>query len=625
MKQKILLIRLIFLVVLITLSCTLNAQIKSGMLKIDTTKVKIKPIDTEKFLKAELKLQNNIEVRKASDKEPKTDQLNQKHEKYNLYYNGLKIEFSDIRVHYKNDNLFLINGDYISELNISIIPKITEETAIYKALEFVGADKYIWENPKENSLLQKKTEGRESSFYPQPELVICKNYLSLKDTAYHIAYKMKIYAISPLRRENIYVDAITGEVICDEPLIKTAIGTADTRYSGTKNISTEYNGSTYILSDNSRGNGIVTYNLNNSEDDLDSENYTHFTDANNNWTSIEYDNDTRDNGALDAHWGAMMTYDYFKNVLGRDSYDDEGGLLKVLVHYGTNYPNGHWSGNGIMALGDGHSPNTLNGLDVLTSIDWISHEFGHGVNQYTAVLGTGPTDHVGEPGAISEGLNDIWAACVEEYVNDNKNIWIWGDEVDNSINGNYSRPLSNPNDSYLPDTYGGTYWVNQKGCIGSYFNDWCGCHTNATVMSHWFYLLTEGGPVTTNNNNYNITGIGIESAAKITYSALLYMDNSTTFEEARTHTIQAAEDWYGANGPEVSSVIEAWYAVGVGTCANEILENTTVTASATVRGCNIEVENVSVTNNSKLFLDAVFETTINGPFEVGLGSELEIK
>ena len=105
----------------------------------------------------------------------------------------------------------------------------------------------------------------------------------------------------------------------------------------------------------------------------------------------------------------------------------------------------------------------------------------------------------------------------------------------------------------------------------------------------------------------------------------VYMTSTTSFADARTHTIQAAEDWYGVNSQEVSSVIEAWYAVGVGSCTNEILENTNVITSTAIRGCNIEVENVSVTNNSKLFLDAVFETTINGPFEVELGSELEIK
>ena len=36
-----------------------------------------------------------------------------------------------------------------------------------------------------------------------------------------------------------------------------------------------------------------------------------FTDNDNHWTAAEYDNINKDNGALDAHWGAMMTYDYF--------------------------------------------------------------------------------------------------------------------------------------------------------------------------------------------------------------------------------------------------------------------------------------------------------------------------
>lgn len=629
MKQKILLIRLIFLVVLITLSCDLYAQTKSAWFKIDTAKVKVKPIDTEEFLKAELKLHNNIEVRKHSVKKPQTDLLGQKHEKYYLYYNGLKIEHSDIRVHSKNDMVIMINGDYLSEINISIIPNISKETAINKALGYVNANKYIWEKLEEDSLIQKNTKEIESSYYPKPELVICKNYFSVEDTTYHLAYKMEIYAISPLRRENIYIDAATGDVLGVVPLIKMAIGSADTRYSGTRNISTEYTGSTYILRDNSRGDGIVTYNLNNSESISDT---THFADDNNTWTSIEYDNVAMDNGALDAHWGAMMTYDYFKNIHGRDSYDNNGALITVLVHYGTNYANGFWSPTatdlGIIGLGDGHAPNILNRHDIATSIDWIAHEFGHGVSgsRDGPQFSLGDPNHVGEPGAIEEGLSDIWAACVEEYVNDNKDIWIWNDEADNSLGESYSRSLSNPNDTGDPDFVGGTYWVDQEGCIGTYFNDWCGRHRNSTVMSHWFYLLTIGGQVSINNMDKAIAGIGIESAASITYRAQsIYMTSSTTFVDARTHTIQAAEDLYGTNSQEVSSVIEAWYAVGVGSCTNEILENTTVITSTTVRGCNIEVENVSVTNNSKLFLDAVFETTINGPFEVESGSELEIK
>lgn len=52
----------------------------------------------------------------------------------------------------------------------------------------------------------------------------------------------------------------------------------------------------------------------------------------------------------------------------------------------------------------------------------------------------------------------------------------------------------------------------------------------------------------------------------------------------------------------------------------------TVTTGATVTSCgDINVQDVNVQNGSKLILDAVNETTINGNFEVQAGSELEIK
>jgi hypothetical protein len=59
----------------------------------------------------------------------------------------------------------------------------------------------------------------------------------------------------------------------------------------------------YILSA-TRGNGIMTYNMNKGT------NYSaavNFTDADNNWTAAEYNNVNKDNGALDAHWGAEKT------------------------------------------------------------------------------------------------------------------------------------------------------------------------------------------------------------------------------------------------------------------------------------------------------------------------------
>jgi hypothetical protein len=49
-------------------------------------------------------------------------------------------------------------------------------------------------------------------------------------------------------------------------------------------------------------------------------------------------------------------------------------------------------------------------------------------------------------------------------------------------------------------------------------------------------------------------------------------------------------------------------------------------AVLTINSCDdINVQNVTVTNNAKLNLKAPGEVTINGPFEVQLGSTLEIK
>jgi len=46
--------------------------------------------------------------------------------------------------------------------------------------------------------------------------------------------------------------------------------------------------------------------------------------------------------------------------------------------------------------------------------------------------------------------------------------------------------------------------------------------------------------------------------------------------------------------------------------------------TTTINGCDVNVQNVKVQNNAKLTIDAN-EATINGHFEVKIGSELEIK
>jgi bacillolysin len=598
-----------------------HQRVKKFNLRSDVPGIVVRAKDVKNVLKSELKIDTEIEIIHDTSRKSKTDNLGFKHDRYIQKYKGIKIEFADIRVHHKNDSVKSMNGEYHNKINISTIPSISKEVAILKAKNFVNAKKYRWEDRNENIWLQKITKNQIATFYPNPELLISKNYLDLKDTNLHLAYKIDIYAIEPLSRAYIYVDAMNGSVINIDPIIKTLNANAATRYSGNRTISTQANNTTFRLRDydNNRGSGIETYNLNRGT------NYStavDFNDSDNNWTAAEYSNTNKDNGALDAHWGAMMTYDYFRNIHSRNSYDDNGAIIRSYVHYASNYDNAFWNGS-VMTYGDGSGTN----FDILTSLDVAGHEIGHAVCQYTAGL-----VYQNESGAINEGLSDIWGACIEQYATTGKQTWLIGEDIERRTGHVSLRSMSNPNAEGQPDTYGGTNWYSLVGCSPSAGNDYCGVHRNSGVMNFWFYLLTNGGSgINDINNNYNVNGIGILKAAQITYRAEnIYMTSFNNYRDVRTHTIQSAIDLFGVLSPEVVSVTKAWYAVGVGNdykCNGiQYVTNVNYINNSTIQvDCDLNLTNVNVSNNSKLTITANGEVLINPNFEVTLGSEIQIK
>ena len=61
-----------------------------------------------------------------------------------------------------------------------------------------------------------------------------------------------------------------------------------------------------------------------------------------------------------------------------------------------------------------------------------------------------------------------------------------------------------------------------------------------------------------------VTGIGHDAAAKIWYRALtVYMTSNTNYPGARTATLNAARDLYGAGSTQYNAVAAAWSAVNV--------------------------------------------------------------
>ena len=333
------------------------------------------------------------------------------------YYHGIKVEFGQLIITHKDGYLRTINGHITPTKNLNLQPSISEKEALEFALKQINAKEYAWQNEGFENLLRTEEENPKATYYPKAELVIIDKGLFEEKPDVRLAYKFDIYATYPISRQDYYVDAHTGEQVFQNTTLMHASG--DTRYSGRREFVTRAYNSMFRLRDYTRGLGIETYNMN---DGSDFQAATDFTDRDNNWTAAEYDNAAKDNAALDAHWGAEKTYDYFLKVHNRNSWDNNGGKIKNYVHtnligfgYGNNINAFADTRRNILVYGDGSSSNFI---DPLTTIDIVAHEIGHLICARTASL-----IYQKEQGAINESLSDIWGAMVEYYTDPNKDTY----------------------------------------------------------------------------------------------------------------------------------------------------------------------------------------------------------
>jgi Zn-dependent metalloprotease len=465
------------------------------------------------------------------------DVLGFKHNRYQQYYKGHKIDNSLIISHSKNNVVKSFNGDWFRDIKLSNTISISEKQALKAALKKINAKKYKWENIEEEAHMKAVSNNPNFTYNPVGELVIVTtNDINTKTSSYQYAYKFNIYAEEPLYKANIYVDAATGNIIKEQNLICTidAVGNATTKYSGTQTITTDSYAAGYRLRETARGNGIDTYNMKNTQ----TYSATDFTNTANNWTIT-----TADQAATDAHFGAEATYDFYQQTFNRNSIDDNGFKLLSYVHYSTNYVNAFWDGLR-MTYGDGQ---TSQGFTIMTALDVCGHEITHGVVENTAGLNGGEAD------ALNEGFADIFGTSVEWFARPAQRDWIMGKDIMPSGTG--IRNMSNPQSLQQPDTYLGTYWSASDEP-----------HDNAGPCIYWFYLLSVGGSGTNDNSQaYNVTAITMAKAQAIAYRAMTtYMTPGTNYASVRNYCIQAAKDLYGPCSNEVIQTTNAWYAVGVG-------------------------------------------------------------
>ncbi|CAI8840759.1 bacillolysin [Bacillus pseudomycoides] len=334
---------------------------------------------------------------------------------------------------------------------------------------------------------------------------------------------------APLKQENAKQE---GKAVVKPVTGTNKVGTGKGVLGDTKSINTTLSGSTYYLQDNTRGATIFTYDAKNRS-----------TLPGTLWTDTDnVFNASRDAAAVDAHYYAGVTYDYYKNTFNRNSVNDAGAPLKSTVHYGSNYNNAFWDGSQMVyGDGDGYTFTSLSG-----GLDVIGHELTHAVTENSSNL-----IYQNESGALNEAISDVFGTLVEYYDNRNPDWEIGEDIYTPGKSGDALRSMSDPAKYDDPDHYSKRY-------TGSSDNG--GVHTNSGIINKAAYLLANGG------THYGVTvnGIGKDKVGAIYYRAnTQYFTESTTFSQARAGLVQAAADLYGANSAEVTAVKQSYDAVGV--------------------------------------------------------------
>jgi Zn-dependent metalloprotease len=562
--------------------------------------------------KAEVKgwLKENLELRSGIDllmeSTTITDYFGAAINKIQQYFKGIKVEHGVISQVSSSGKVQLLQMEFYSISDeLSVSPVITEEAAFEIAKRHVAADKYSWDLNKHNDPGFAKHKA---------DLVIVEDMID-EPGKMCLAYKCDIYAISPLSRDYIYVNAANGHIVFKDAIIRhaasdrfsakktatenpvnqpmhieqrktpvlkqsvvlqqgnrvmaNATGWGNTRYSGKRYITTNlFQPNSYELTETGRGDNtaIETININNDSSTATS---TAFVDTDNMWTTAEYDDPWFNNMALDIHWATEQIVDYWWKVHGRKSYDNANAKMHNLVHFKSDFDNAFWEG-GAMWYGDGSF--TPGKFKPLASIDVCGHEIGHAVCEKTAAL-----VYARESGAVNEGFSDIWAACIDNYVKDTvtKKPFLIADEIMASTVA--LRSMADPHSFNDADTYLDTTFFWKKTSIeacpvpdGSETgNDFCGVHYNSGVLNKWFYLITNGGSGSNGNgDNYNVTGMGFTKTERIAFFTEQILTPNSGYGATRNASLNAvsilaASNSLGITYADTATITKAWRAVGV--------------------------------------------------------------
>jgi thermolysin len=468
-------------------------------------------------------------------------------ERADQYYNGVRVFGGDVARQLQGGVLISVFGMLYPNISVDTVARIDAD----RAREIVEAK-----------------SGAELSPTRQPELVVLPH-----DGRYILTWRLSAATTGDIRE--YFVDAHDGSIVFDYSVMErqAAVGQARGVLGDTKKISVSGGSGHFTAQDRLRPPSIRTLDM---KGDL-----TRTLNILNGFPiaagdfAADDDNNWTDGAVDDAHVYQGWTYDYYFKRFGRHGLDNRDIEITGLANpvrrsdletstdevIGTFFLNAFYAGGGFMVYGVGLpagfftiSPIGNQTWDFLSGgIDIVAHELTHGVTEFTSGLIS-----LNESGALNEAFSDIMGTSVEFFFQPPGNGSMQADYLigEDVIRPGGLRSMSNP----LP--YGDPDHLSKR-FLGTEDNG--GVHTNSAIASHAFYLAIEGG--TNATSGLSVQGIGganREQMEKVFYRAFTeLLPSNATFAVARTATIQAARDLYGAGGTVERAVTEAWTAVGV--------------------------------------------------------------
>jgi Zn-dependent metalloprotease len=322
--------------------------------------------------------------------------------------------------------------------------------------------------------------------------------------------------------ERVFIDAHTGEVLLEYPLV---VSEETTLF--------ELPITTFSISDNDAWRSLQIDEHSSQYGTLDCWNETislEYYVGSNKYFNTAYQIDLDAIGSWYYIYHTLQlyrnTFAYHPPVNTLASIFSGRNHIKVLIHLPDN--NAYFEdGCYAIRLGDGW-----------VGYDTIVHEYTYGIFSRTSEL-----DIWGRPGALNESYADVMAALADGN-------WTVGEN--RTCISDILRSISNPLLYGDPDHY-------------SNYCSSCDVHSNNGIPNKVAYLIAEGGV----HYGTTITGIGTGKLCTLYYAAMTTLRYNADLMTARNATVSRVDDWAAAsiNGFtefDACQVQNAFYAAGMG-------------------------------------------------------------